>query len=325
MTAAKPHHLRARRLLLDHLDLHPGRTVGDDLDPLEAGIIGDTQHAEGGDSYHLGKDKIRDRAGRDRYSVDESARDRNGLDEYASAMDIGYFKVNTRRGTYDLYDFNIWLIELCRSGDPDTRDLREVIFSLDGKTVRRWDRLGRRSTGDSSHLTHTHLSEHRDADGHRMVRLATRWLQHIGLIDEEDDMTPEQARQLTEVHSTLKSLKVPTPAEIWLYQMGDPEKPPKDGKPQTSSAGSFLRYLPKRVGELGAALSAAITAAARGDDEALARIQAQLARLPEATADEVLDSLGALDTAQAKADLLRAVLGDDAAEVGWLLTGQTPA
>ncbi|GGN13008.1 hypothetical protein FHR83_003668 [Actinoplanes campanulatus] len=189
MTAAKPNHLRARRLLLDHLDIHPGRTVGDDLDPLEAGIVGDTDHAAGGDSYHLGKSQIRARGGRDRYSVDESPRDRSGLDDHASAMDIGFFRLKTPRGTFDLYDFNAWLIPLCKAGDPDTRDLREVIYSPDGRTVRRWDRLGRRTTGDDSHRTHTHLSEHRDADGHRMVRLATRWLRHIQLLPEEDTMT----------------------------------------------------------------------------------------------------------------------------------------
>lgn len=189
MTAAKPHHLTARRLLLDHLDLHPGETVGDDLDPLEAGVVGDTAHAAGGDSYHLGRDKIRARNGRDRYSVDESTRDQQGLSDYASAMDIGYFRVRTPRGVFDLYDFNAWLLGLCKANDPDTADLREVIYSPDGRIVRRWDRLGRRSTGDNSHLTHTHLSEHRDANGHRMVRLATRWLQHIGLIPEETDVT----------------------------------------------------------------------------------------------------------------------------------------
>ncbi len=189
MTAAKPHHLAARRLLLDHLDVHPGKAVGNDLDPLEAGIVGDTAHQQGGDSYHLGKDKIRARGSRNRYSVDESPRDQRGLNNYASAMDIGYFKVATSRGTFDLYDFNAWLIGLCKTGDPDTADLREVIYSPDGLTVRRWDDLGVRSTGDNSHLTHSHLSEYRDADGHRMVRLVTRWLQHIGLILEEDDVT----------------------------------------------------------------------------------------------------------------------------------------
>jgi hypothetical protein len=192
VTAAKPNHRAARTLLLQHLDMHPGRTVESDLDPAEVGIVGDTAHADGGDSYHLGADQIRARNGRDRYSVDESTRDKRGLDNYASAMDIGWFRVTTQRGTFDLRDFSSWLVDLCRAGDPDTRDLREVIYSPDGQVVRRWDRLGRRVSGDSSHLSHTHLSEHRDADGHRMLRLATRWLQHIGMIPEEDTMTPDQ-------------------------------------------------------------------------------------------------------------------------------------
>jgi hypothetical protein len=86
MTAAKKNHLAARALLLQYLDLHPGQTPDADLDPAEVGIVGDTAHAEGGDSYHLGKDQIR-KTGH-RYSVDESARDKRGLDGYASAMDV---------------------------------------------------------------------------------------------------------------------------------------------------------------------------------------------------------------------------------------------
>lgn len=186
MTIAKPYHRQARALLLQHLDMHPGR-VDSDLDPDEVGIIGDTSHAEGGDSYHLGKQQIRARNGRDRYSVDESTRDRRGLDEHASAMDIGAFEVTTRLDMFDLADFSLWLVGLCKAGDPDAVDIREVIYSPDGRTVKRWDREGRRSSGDDSHLFHTHISEYRDADGHRMLRLATRWLQHIGLIPEEDD------------------------------------------------------------------------------------------------------------------------------------------
>jgi hypothetical protein len=187
MTSAKANHKAARALLLQYLDLHPGKTVDADLDPAEAGIVGDTSHAEGGDSYHLGKDQIR-KTGH-RYSVDESSRDKRGLDGYASAMDVGFFTVKTTRGTFTLRDYSVWLVGLCKAGDPDTVDLREVIYSPDGKVVHRWDREGVRSSGDSSHLFHTHESEYRDADGHRMIRLATRWLQHIGLIPEEDDVS----------------------------------------------------------------------------------------------------------------------------------------
>lgn len=193
MTAAKGPHLAARTLLIRHLDMHPGRTVENDLDPAEVGIVGDTAHAAGGDSYHLGKDKIRARGGDDRYSVDESPRDAGGLDGYASAMDVGWFSVKTAKGTFDLQDFSIWLVVLCAAGDPDTRDIREVIYSPDGRTVKRWDRLRRRSSGDNSHLFHTHISEFRDTSGTRMVKLVTRWLQHIGLLPEEEDMALEPA------------------------------------------------------------------------------------------------------------------------------------
>lgn len=186
MTAAKPYHKAARALLVQHLDIHPGRVVENDLDPAEVGIVGDTDHKEGGDSYHLGVDDIR-KTGH-RYSVDESPLDKAGLDNYASAMDIGYFKVTTPRGTFTLRDFSLWLVDRCQDRDPDTKDIREVIYSPDGKVVKRWDRLKRRSSGDNSHLYHTHISEHRDSIGDRMLILATRWLTHIGLIEEDDDM-----------------------------------------------------------------------------------------------------------------------------------------
>lgn len=181
MTSAKPNHKAARALMLRHLDLHPGESVADDLDPLEAGIVPDRRHRGG---YHCGAGRVLDPD----YSVNESPRDRRGLDGFASAVDYGYFRIRTVRGVFDLYDYNRWLVGLCEAGDPDTADLREVIYSPDGKAVKRWDALGRRSSGDSSHRGHTHHSEFRDADGHRMLRLATRWLQHIGVIPQEDDV-----------------------------------------------------------------------------------------------------------------------------------------
>lgn len=228
MTAAKPNHKAARALMLQYLDLHPGQTVNADLDPLEAGIVGDAAHAGGGDSYHLGADQIRARGGRNRYSVDESSRDKAGLDDYASGVDFGYFAVTVGGRTWDLYDFNEWLIALCKAGDPDTRDLREVIYSPDGRTVKRWDALGYRTGGDSSHRTHTHLSEFRDADGHRMLRLATRWLQHIGLIPLEDDMPT--AKEIAEA--------------VWNHKEVDPADPAQvtGTKPAALRMGGWARY-----------------------------------------------------------------------------------
>jgi hypothetical protein len=175
----------ARRLLLVHL---PGLTSA------EVGIVGDTAHAEGGDSYHLGKGQIRARNGRDRYSVDESPRDQRGLSDAASGLDIGTFDVTVRGKRHTLASFSIWLVAQCKAGTPDTRDIREVIYSPDGSTVRRWDRLGIRSSGDSSHQWHTHISYFRDSESRDKTGLFRRYLTEIGLL--EDPVTPEDVAKI---------------------------------------------------------------------------------------------------------------------------------
>ena len=156
MTVAKPKLLEARRLLLRHLDIHPGQSFAADLDPAEVGINGGPSHVAEGTSYHLGKDQLQ--LSKRPYSVYESPRDQRGLDDHSSGLDIGEFRITTSRGTYDLPHFSAWLVNLCRQGDPDTKDVREVIYSLDGKTVRRFDVLGKRTSGDGSHRFHTHMS-----------------------------------------------------------------------------------------------------------------------------------------------------------------------
>lgn len=233
MTAAKLAHKAARLLILRHLP----------VDPLSVGLVGDARHSEGGDSYHLGKDQIRTSG--HRYSVDESGRDKRGLDNYASALDLGQFKVKTGKGTFDLYDYNAWLIGLCKTGDPDTVDLREVIYSPDGKVVRRWDREGRRGSGDDSHLSHTHHSEYRDADGRRMVRIATRWLQHIGLLaGGDDDVSQEDVFKALESPRGRKAIAAIFNVDGMIAAPGEP-KPGKnpDGSPVNThwAAASYLR------------------------------------------------------------------------------------
>lgn len=126
------------------------------------GIVGDPDHASTG-GYHEGNDDLA-RVGRlsTDYSKRESARDRPGSNA-ASALDIGDFT----RGAVSLRSVSLSLVAACQRGDPRTRDIREVIFTPDGATVRRFDRLGIRSTGDSSHLYHTHISFFRDSEGRR--------------------------------------------------------------------------------------------------------------------------------------------------------------
>jgi len=131
------------------------------LSAVALGIVGDPAHNGG---YHCGHDRITTSD----YSWNESPRDRSVVSDAASALDIGQFDVTTngnRRTT--LRTLSAAIVEACQAGDPRARDIREVIWSLDGVTVRRWDRLGRRSSGDSSHRAHTHLSFFRDSEGRR--------------------------------------------------------------------------------------------------------------------------------------------------------------
>ena len=125
------------------------------------GIVGDSAHQAKGRSYHLGRSALSPTA----YSRTTS-RDRTGLTEAASAIDLGKLK-----GSYSaLRAFSVWLVKRCQSNAPGTQDIREVIYTPDGKTVLRYDReRGIKSTprpgeADTSHLWHTHVSWYRDSE-----------------------------------------------------------------------------------------------------------------------------------------------------------------
>lgn len=191
MTFAPDNLLAVRRLLLDHL---PG------LDPSTLGIVGDAAHRGG---YHCGRDRL----DLSDYSVRESPRDRAGLSEAASALDIGAWSTSVAGKRHDLRSMSLWLVAQCKANAVDTRDIREVIYSPDGATVRRWDRLGIRSTGDSSHRWHTHISYHRDSAGRDQTGVWRRYLTEIGLMQaEEDDMTPEQDKKLSAIDARVRAL-----------------------------------------------------------------------------------------------------------------------
>lgn len=124
------------------------------------GIVGDAPHVAGGTSYHLGRSDLRPGA----YSA-QTARDKAGLSNYASAVDLG----KLGGGYPKLRKFSGWLVNECRHNTPDTRDIREVIWSPEGTTVLRWDRERgvasepRDGEADVSHRTHTHVSFYRDS------------------------------------------------------------------------------------------------------------------------------------------------------------------
>lgn len=130
------------------------------------GIVGDASHVGGGTSYHLGKDQLRPGA----YSA-VTDRDRAGLSNYASAVDLG----RIRDSLLPLRKFSAWFVDQCRHNSVDTRDVREVIYSPDGTTVLRWDRergvgsAPRDGEADFSHRTHTHISYYRDSRGRSQV------------------------------------------------------------------------------------------------------------------------------------------------------------
>lgn len=121
---------------------------------LNLGIVGDANHKAG---YHLGPDRtpvgdyserlVRDKAGARQFPV------------YASAEDSSMAWSQSRQ----------WLAKLvtdARNNEPYTRDIREIIGSLDGQTALYWDSQAGfqpvRYLG-SGHVTHTHISFFRDA------------------------------------------------------------------------------------------------------------------------------------------------------------------
>lgn len=125
------------------------------------GVVGDASHKAKGISYHLGRAELQS----DAYSRN-AKRDRVGLSDAASAIDLGRLDGSLHK----LRQFSNWLVDRAQHNAPGTRDIREIIWSPDGKRVLRWDRergadsKPRLGEADDSHLTHTHVSFYRDAE-----------------------------------------------------------------------------------------------------------------------------------------------------------------
>ena len=147
------------------------------------GVVGDTAHAAKGTSYHLGKSQLSLTA----YSR-QTARDKAGLSEAASAIDIG--RIN---GTLtELRTFSKWLVAQCQAGKCP--DIREVIHSPDGKTVWRRESSDNQlrtgpGQGDNSHLTHTHISFYRDSETRDKIAYVRPYFEGTAPVTPpEDDM-----------------------------------------------------------------------------------------------------------------------------------------
>lgn len=132
------------------LDARAYLTAQTGLAAVSLGIVGDRRHGTG---YHLGEDRLRSGD----YST-RTARDRAGLTDAASALDIG---------RHDrLVELTGWLVAEARAGRLP--DVREIIGpSADGRAYR-YDHLSGwdaelRSRGDS-HEGHGHVSWYRDSE-----------------------------------------------------------------------------------------------------------------------------------------------------------------
>ena len=150
------------------------------------GIVGDSKHTKG---YHLGKDRIYDGSGPGLGSADysvQTARDKAGLTDAASAIDLGRLN-GTLNG---LWDFSRWFAQQCMDGRPGYRDVREVIFwSKVRNRVIGWSALDPdrwiNDYGDLSHKTHTHISFFRDSEHRDKVPL---FAPYFSPPVEDDDM-----------------------------------------------------------------------------------------------------------------------------------------
>lgn len=301
------------------------------------GVIGDDNHNKSGSSYHLGKSALRS----DSYTITESSRDRNGLSEDASALDIGWFSISRGGKTHTLRTFSLWLVEQCKAGTADTSDIREVIYSPDGKTVRRWDRLGKRSTGDDSHLTHTHISWFRDSTKRdNKAALFERYFTTIKgqaapapkppvppkppatpvedtmELNDRIDSPAYAARTVKQLYNDLAGMRG--------YLIGDPHDTQHSGV-SVGSPIARLVAVPEQVSALSnavAALAVSVGSIAQNlaDDADVADLRRAVADAQAATVAGVLDGLSDEGRTDAEvATMLRSLLGDRASAVGALL------
>lgn len=242
------------------------------LTPIALGIVGDDEHAASGTSYHLGADALKSSS----YSIVESSRDRNGLTNAAAALDIGDFKITVKGKVHTLHTFNAWLVAQCKAGTEDTKDIREVIYSLDGQTVKRWDRLARRTSGDLSHRTHTHVSWFRDSENSSKTAVFRRWFISIGAIIEEP-----QEREVTEaelITAINKALEAPAGQAAIALAAGKGVHGQRLGKSDVTIGQALQTTAAVRHAEVVAALAGLSAAVAKLGD-------------PDVSADELREAI----------------------------------
>lgn len=133
----------------------------------DIGIIGNKAHIEEGVSYHLGKDQLK--MFKNPYSA-RLARDKAGLTNFASAMDIDHAWTKGK-GRASWLAFNALIVAALKGGDPALAAVRAVNYSTDGTLANRF-RIDRQNgfvqedTDDTVDI-HTHIEWYRDTEGKR--------------------------------------------------------------------------------------------------------------------------------------------------------------
>lgn len=282
--------MEARKLVMDTL-----RAAGKTVNPASYGVVGDDSHANAGTGYHLGKDALKSSA----YSIVESSRDRNGLTNAVAAFDWGDFSIAVKGKRHDLQSMSLWMVAQCKAGAADTLDVREIIYSPDGKVVKRWDRLGIRTSGDDSHLSHTHFSWFRDSEKRDKTALFRRYFTEIGLL--EDPMATLDNDDINKIRAALK-------AELAI----DP----------TASIFARTGYLANAFAPAALDALSAILKNVQADDADTAAVLGAIASAQDGTIRGVVAALASPSMSDADvAAALRAVLGARSAAVGAILKG----
>jgi hypothetical protein len=169
------------------------------LNPNAVGMIGNAAHKGG---YHRGRDDLREFGVLNSdYSV-ETARDKRGLSNAASALDIGYRwpKTDWRHDNNAAWlRFNAFCLADIRSHHPAWTVCRAMNFSPDGVKKKRIDPFRSMDIIKSTDTVdvHTHFEFWRDTEGQRAGAFKDRLEQLIiaaitNTTPQEGDMTPDE-------------------------------------------------------------------------------------------------------------------------------------
>lgn len=151
----------------DLLELRSRIQARTGLTAVELGIVGDSAHAATG-GYHEGRTDL-ERAGvvGSDYST-RLPRDRAGLTESASAIDIG---ARWAAGRSVWLRFNAALVAALHANEPALAAVRAVNYTDANGATLRTDREHGWSTESNSDRDHTHVEWYRDTEGNRQASL----------------------------------------------------------------------------------------------------------------------------------------------------------